>query len=112
MSHNQLTPKERYHIYQFFKQSCTVRVIARSLGRVSSTVSREIRRNGSMVGRPPHYLPASPNHYDDIQAQKKAKKRWICYWRTALRMMAACWMMKPLPAYPLFLPVFNHKLEG
>ena len=75
MSHNQLTPKERYHIYQLFKQSCTVRVIARSLGRVSSTVSREIRRNGSMVGRPPHYLPASPNHYDDIQAQKKAKER-------------------------------------
>ena len=77
MSSKRLSPEERFLIARNFAGSKSVRAIARLLGRVASTVSRELGRNGngSIVGRPRHELRSMANRHDNGSAHQKAVRR-------------------------------------
>lgn len=49
-----LNERERYELYRLRKENLSIRMIASTLGRSASTISRELRRNAVYVG----YLPA------------------------------------------------------
>ena len=72
MSYQRLSSEERFLIARNFAGSERVRAIARLLGRAASTVSRELGRNGSIVGRPRHELRSMANRYDEDSAHQKA----------------------------------------
>ncbi|MFT5084022.1 MAG: IS30 family transposase [Lentisphaeria bacterium] len=61
--YTQLTAEERYHIYTMRKQSISLREIAKGMGRVHTSLSREIRRN------------KGENGYRYKQARRKALAR-------------------------------------
>ena len=67
MLYQRLSLEERFLIARNFAGSKRVRAIARLLGRgrAASTVSRELGRNGSIVGRPRHELRSRANRYDE-----------------------------------------------
>ena len=77
MSYKRLSSEERFLIARNFAGSKRVRAIARLLGRAASTVSRELVRNGSIVGRPQHELRSMANRYDEDSdsAHQKAVHR-------------------------------------
>jgi IS30 family transposase len=62
--HAQITLEERYAIMALRKQRCSIRAIARDLGRAPSTISRELRRNLKTTGR-----------YEPLQADSYARAR-------------------------------------
>ena len=52
-AYSHVTGEERRHIYEWRQEGCKVRTIARLLRRVSSTISREMRRNTGHRGYRP-----------------------------------------------------------
>ena len=65
MSSKRLSSEERFLIARNLAGSKSVRAIARLLGRAASTDSRELGRNGNIVGRPRHELRSMANRYDE-----------------------------------------------
>jgi transposase, IS30 family len=63
MAHTHLTADERYQIYELKVQGHSNEAIAKALGRSSSTISRELRRNVGLRG------------YRPVQAQQQAVQR-------------------------------------
>lgn len=53
-----LREADRVHIADRLLEKATIRTIAAELGRSPSTISREVRRNGTRAGRRPLALPA------------------------------------------------------
>ena len=71
-SRRALTLSEREEISRGVVAGCSIRSIARTLGRAPSTVSREIRRNG---GR----LRYRANRADEAAcSDSTSRKEWIC----------------------------------
>jgi len=50
MTYTHLTQEERYQIHHLSRQSIHLSQIAAQLGRSTSTISRELRRNASAQG--------------------------------------------------------------
>lgn len=72
MSYHQLTEQERYQIYALLKAEHNQKEIAALLGRSSSTISRELRRNRGLKG----YRPAQAQRLSDdrkVMAHKAIK---------------------------------------
>lgn len=72
MSYHQLTEQERYQIYALLKAEHNQKEIAALLGRSSSTISRELRRNRGLKG----YRPAQAQRLSDdrkVTAHKAIK---------------------------------------
>ena len=65
MTSKRLSSEERFLIARNFAGSKRVRAIARLLSRAASTVSRELGRNGSIVGRRRHELRSMANCCDE-----------------------------------------------
>ena len=70
-TYKQITLSERIELYRMYKEGCSKRAIARSLGRSPSTVSRELRRNS-------HPTKAWSEGYQPVRAQalKERRRRW------------------------------------
>ena len=75
MSSKRLSSEERFLITRNFAGSKRVRAVACLLGRAASTVSRELGRNGSIVGRPRQELRSMVNRCDEDSAHQKAVHR-------------------------------------
>ena len=82
--YSQLSPEERYAIYELLQSNYTKREIAHILNRSASTITREIERNKTRIRYTPqtnpkyHYLP------DSAQAHRNERRRQANY-RTPLK---------------------------
>ena len=83
MTYTHLTQEERYQIHNLHRQGTPLSRIAAELGRCTSTISRELKRNASAQG----YLPA--------RAQDKATARQRQR-RNARQFDAAQWQLVAL----------------
>lgn len=73
MSYTQLTEVERYQIYALNKAGHNQNEIADQLGRSSSTISRELRRNKGQRG----YRPAQAQRLSETRRREAPKARKI-----------------------------------
>lgn len=74
--YSHLSAEERGTIMALRVQGCSVRAVARVLGRASSTVTRELRRNGERPagGRPLMGRPRRVGGYDASRAGERARR--------------------------------------
>lgn len=74
MEYRQLTQIQRYQIFAYLETGSSQRQIASTLGVHSSTISREVRRNGHDSG------------YDPAQAQTTSDRRRRTAWKVTKRL--------------------------
>jgi IS30 family transposase len=72
--HAQITLEERYAINALRKQRCSIRAIAREIGRAPSTISRELRRNLRPTGR---YVPDIAHSYATARRRRSRRNARI-----------------------------------
>jgi transposase, IS30 family len=74
MTHRQLTLEERYHIEAYVDQGWSQAEVARVLGRDASTISRELRRNGSPSLRYTAFSAAKRVHQRRVDKGERSQK--------------------------------------
>lgn len=77
-SYEQLSLSERIELYRLHKEGCSMRAIAKALGRAASTISRELARNS---------VPTKVWHggYEPVRAQalSERRRRWDARFKLA-----------------------------
>jgi IS30 family transposase len=121
--HHQITLEERYAMMALKKQHCSLRAIARELGRAPSTISREFRRNPRPSGR---YSSSVAHEY--AAARRRRSRRGTHFtpeqWMLVRRLLERDWSPEQISGWlrrqgifsisheTIYLHVWRDKAEG
>lgn len=83
--YTQLSLEERYHIYEGLSEKKSLKLIAQELGRSTSTISREIKRNLGQRGYRPHQAHEFAQRRRSNNASQITEDVW-CYVEEKLKL--------------------------